>query len=57
MVSVVLPICVVPAVEDGVSVVVVVTVEYGRDIVDVRVDPVNVGNVLVLAANEVGVSE
>lgn len=57
MVSVVLPICVVPAVEDGVSVAVVVTVEYGRDIVDVRVDPVNVGNVLVLAANEVGVSE
>lgn len=56
MVSVVLPICVVPAVEDGVSVVVVVTVKYGRDIVDARVDPVIVGNVLVLAVNELGVS-
>lgn len=52
-----MPICVVPAVEDGVSVLVVVTVEYGRDIVDARVDPVIVGNVLVLVANEVGVSE
>lgn len=55
MVSVVLPICVEPAVEDGVSVVVVVTVEYGRDIVDARVDPVIVGNVLLLVADEVGV--
>lgn len=56
MVSVVLPVCVEAAV-DSVSVAVVVTVEYGRDIVDARLDPVVVGNVLVLVADEVGVPE
>lgn len=56
----VLPVCVVAAVEDGVSevviVVVVVAVECGTGVLEARVAAVVVLSVVVLAAGEVGVT-